>query len=46
MKGAMTNKYTNYTDNKYDEMKSLLQKSRRLFEHSVHNNRNNFKILQ
>jgi hypothetical protein len=32
MKGAMTNKYTNYTDNKYDEMKSLLQKSRRLFE--------------
>ena len=28
----MINQYTDYTDNKYDEMKSLLKKSKRLFE--------------
>jgi len=32
MKKAMINQYTDYTDNKYDEMKSLLKKSKRLFE--------------
>ena len=28
----MINQYTDYTDNQYDEMKSLLEKSKRLFE--------------